>query len=505
MKHPAVEMRNITKKFDGKYANDGIDFSASWGRIHALIGENGAGKSTLMKILYGVYAPDNGSIAVDGKSVSIHSPHDAIQLGIGMVHQQFMLIQQFSAIENIILGNEPQKHGIIDIAKGIDTVKKICEQLDIDIDLNSHISEMPVSSMQKVEIIKMIYRGGKILILDEPTSILPPAETAALYKLLKQMASNGLCIILITHKLEDVIDNTDDVTVLRQAKLAALMQTSQTNSAELASLMVGSEKLSAPSSEYQRETTNSLKEILQIRDLSSKASTGYKQIDAVDMTIYSGEIVGIAGVDGNGQQQLLESIMGLRQSDGHIIFDGQDMADMSVDGRMDVGMSYVPENLNDAVIKDFNVKENAILGLHRDKGLYRHGLILDKEVELNAERIVRDYDISVSSLDMDVRYMSGGNIQKLMIGRAMTSNPKLLMMSQPTRGLDINTSLHVYDMLTDLVSKGSAVLMVSYDLDEILKICTRILVLYKGKIVKEFDRENANKDIIGAYMVGALR
>lgn len=496
-----VEMHNITKHFPGILANDNVDFSAKQGEIHALIGENGAGKSTLMKILYGIYQPDFGEIKINGESVSISSPHDAISHGIGMVHQKFMLVQGFTAIENIILGQEPSSLGHIDIKKAEKDVHDICARMSLDVNLNSHISDMSVSSMQKVEILKALYRNAEILILDEPASILAPKEAESLFDMLRHMASEGLCVILISHKLSDVMAYSDRITVLRQGKLAAAMKTSETTTEELTRHMIGADI------EIQQEHPNRhLSEntpVLEVRNLIVKGNSGNTSVDSVSFTINSGDLVGIAGVDGNGQQELAEALIGLRASSGSIVYDGKDMSKTSTAFRIDSGMSYIPENPEDAIASILSIRENSILGYHRNLPFTRHSMIDIQASKLHSESLIDDYAIAASDIDMQAKNLSGGNLQKLIVGRALSMKPRILIAAQPTRGLDVNAATDIHHRFIKAASEGMAVLVISNDLDELLKICTKVMVMYKGRVVRTFSIEEATKESIGSYMVGA--
>lgn len=498
----AVEMLNITKRFPGVLANDGVDFRASWGEIHALIGENGAGKSTLMKALYGIYRPDSGVIRIDGKPASITSPRDAIRHGIGMVHQKFMLALAFTALENIILGQEPTGAGRIDYRAAEANVMDICIRMGLSINLRSRMSDMSVSSMQKVEILKALYRGARILILDEPTSILAPQEAERLFMMLRRMASESMCIILISHKLSDVMAYSHSVTVLRNGKLEASVRTLAVTPDGLARHMIGADARVAVTSAPMPMDEKS--PILEVRGLCVKGASGNVAVDSAGFDIRPGDILGVAGVDGNGQQELVEALMGLRMSTGSIVYDGQDMARTSVAGRIDSGMSYIPENPESAVVPDFTLAENVMLGYHRDKPFCTMGIMNPRAAARHAETIISGYDISATGIDMHARFMSGGSQQKLIIGRALESKPRLLILSQPTRGLDVSATADVHRRLLNAAASGAGIFMISYDLDEILAISARIMVMYEGRIAKIMNRSEATKESIGAYMVGAL-
>ncbi|MHB1455729.1 MAG: ABC transporter ATP-binding protein [Armatimonadota bacterium] len=489
------------KHFPGILANDNVDFSARQGEIHALIGENGAGKSTLMKILYGVYQPDSGYIMIKGESVSISSPHDAISYGIGMVHQKFMLVQAFTALENIILGQEPSSLGHIDIRKAEKVVHDICTRMSLDVNLNSRISDMSVSSMQKVEILKALYRNAEILIMDEPASILAPKEAESLFDMLRHMASEGLCVILISHKLSDVMAYSDRITVLRQGKLAAAMKTGETTVDVLTRRMIGADKEMQQDHANLHHTEN--KPVLEVHNLSVKGNSGNTPVDSVSFTINSGDLVGIAGVDGNGQQELVEALMGLRSSSGSIVYDGNDMSKTTTAYRIDSGLSYIPENPEDAIAAILSIHENSILGYHRNPPFTRHGMIDIQASKQHSDSLIDDYAIAASDIDMQAKNLSGGNLQKLIVGRVLSMKPRVLIAAQPTRGLDVNAAADIHHRFIKAASEGMAILVISNDLDEILKICTKVMVIYKGQIARTFSIEEATKESIGSYMVGA--
>lgn len=499
----AVEMRGIVKAFRDVVANQDVDFSAYWGEVHALVGENGAGKSTLMNILYGIHKPDSGTIYIDGKEATISSPQDALRYGIGMVHQQFMLVERFTALENLILGKEPVRSGVIDKGYASQTINNICTQMKLNVNIDTHVSNMSVSSKQKIEIIKAIYRGAKILILDEPTSILSPQESMELFMMLREMAKNGMCIIFISHKLGDVMEYSDRVTVLRKGRHIATMPAHDMSIDQLARLMVGTE-VSIPTprniSSAGREKT-----VLKIESLTVMNDKGAIAVDAADLDVKAGEIVGIAGVDGNGQQELVEAAIGIRKGYGHIVYDGIDVIDLPVNERLSMGISYIPEDPESSIIKEFSVVENAILGLHCGDKFCRWGTIDYNAAREFSRKLIDRYNIDAGSLDMAVGHLSGGNMQKLIIARALESCMRLLFACQPTRGLDVSASAYVYDRFFDAAENGVGILLISHDLDELLLLSNRIAVMYKGKVVKVFNRNEATKELIGMYMVGAAQ
>ncbi|MHB1000094.1 MAG: ABC transporter ATP-binding protein [Armatimonadota bacterium] len=503
MQASAVEMVDITKSFPGILANDRVRFSAGWGEVHALIGENGAGKSTLMKVLYGMYKPDSGEIRVDGKTTVIASPHDAINLGIGMVHQKFMLVQAFTALENIILGMEPSRKGRIDYRSAESAIRDICTKLNLEIDLNSKVCDLSVSSQQKIEILKALYRRAHILILDEPSSILAPQEAENLFLMLRKMAREGMCVILISHKLSDVMKYTDRVTVMRQGRSIDSMRTGTTSAGQLARMMVGADTAEVYAGD--RASTADHLPVLAVRDLVVTDNAGKRVVDSADFNIYSGEILGVAGVDGNGQRELAEALAGLRKASGSIRFGETELAGLSVRERLDCGIAYIPEDPVHAVVPDFTITENSILGSHGHPPFVSKGMIDGRAAESHAEEIIGEFNVKASGTDMPVRLLSGGNQQKLVLGRTLTRKPKLIIASQPTRGLDINAAADIHRRLLDAASpeSGTGILLISYDLDEILAVSDRIMVMYKGRIVRILDRDQADRETIGALMLGA--
>ena len=494
----AVEMLGITKQFPGVLANDKVDFRTAWGEVHALIGENGAGKTTLMNILYGLHHPDSGEIRVSGQTVEIVTPRDAIAQGIGMVHQHFMLVPAFTALENIILGAEPTKQGRTDYHSAEAKVRDICERFSLHVDLKLKVADLSVSAQQKVEILKALYRNARILILDEPTSVLAPQEAESLFDMLRRMASEGMCIILISHKLQDVMSYSDRVTVLRQGKSIVCMETAYTNPEELAKLMVGT-KMKAVSQEGR--TPSEGPPILTVRDLSIIRDSGVPAVDSISFEVHPGEILGIAGVDGNGQRELAEALVGLRKSSGGILLEGRELLGLDVQRRLQAGIAYVPEDRRFAMIFDCSVQENAVLGMHR--GFARRGMLNLDAIRAHASALIERFDVRTSGTGTAARHLSGGNQQKLVLGRALCREPRLLIACQPTRGLDVNAASEVHRHLLAECGRGAGVLLISYDLDEILSLSDRILVMYQGRVAGILSRGEANRENVGALMVGA--
>ena len=501
MEVPAVEMLGITKRFPGVIANDQVGFSARWGEIHALIGENGAGKTTLMNILYGLLPADSGAIKIFGQEVRITTPRQAISLGIGMVHQHFMLVQAFTVLENIILGAEPVRLGRTDYREARTRVKGLCARFQLEIDINARVGGLSVSSQQKVEILKALYRNARLLILDEPASVLAPQEAESLFRMLRGMASEGMCIILISHKLHEVMTYTDRVTVLRQGKSVACMETASTNPDELAGLMVGAGSRETPPK--TAETPILEPSVLVVEDLSVMRDSGLPAVNSISLEVSRGKIVGIAGVDGNGQRELAEALIGLRPATGSARLGRLQLLGLSVRQRLDAGIAYIPEDRRFAVMPDACIEDNAILGRHWSPAFARSGFLKQGAVRSHANALIDKYDIRAGRPEMPVRYLSGGNQQKLVLGRALSGEPRLLIACQPTRGLDVNAAAEVRDHLRAECARGAGVLLISYDLDEILDLSDRIIVMLRGGMVGALRRQEANREILGALMVGA--
>jgi general nucleoside transport system ATP-binding protein len=515
---PIIQMANITKQFPGGVlANDDVSLSVAEGTLHAVIGENGAGKSTLMSILFGRIQLDSGRILLRGEDVKIESPAKAISLGLGMVTQHTTLIPALSVLENIILGNEPGS--VIDRRTAISKVTGIAEQLGIDVDWQASAGSLSVAAQQKVEIIKALTRGARILILDEPTATLAPQEAKALFDLLHSLADSGTTILFITHKLSEVLAHSLRVTVLRGGRTVGERDTTETYSEELLAMMIGQRaacpsvplggeapSLSGlPTPPYQLRPSNSpLVPTLQVKNITVLNDRRAQALRAVSLEVFPGEIVGVAGVDGSGQRELAEAIVGLRAvRSGAILLDGADISGASVAGRMRKGISYIPEDRRrEGLILDFTIAENLLLGRQRDKG-FGGGVILSKELGAQGgDLAVHDHRIRAAGGNVPARTLSGGNQQKVVIARALQGKPRLLVAMQPTRGLDVEAARFVYETLRSAQEEGLAILLFSLDLDEIMEISDRIAVMYNGGIAGALDRKDATVDDIGRLMVG---
>jgi len=500
----AVEMKNITVTFPGVIANDNINFSLKKGEIHGLLGENGAGKSVLMKTLYGMHGPKKGEILVNGNEMKIDSPATAIKLGIGMVHQHFMLVPHLTVVENIILGRELTNNKFfIDMKRAIEEVSIFCEQYNLCIELESPIYTLTVGMQQRVEILKTLYRGADILILDEPTAVLAPQETEELFKAIQKLKDNGKTIVFISHKLKEVLQICDKVTVLRKGKVVGTVKTSETNQNELAIMMVGRKVKQS----YIKEQTKQDKIILKIENLEAFNDRGIPALKGINLNVNSSQILGIAGVQGNGQTELVEVITGLRKAKkGRILLNEENITKKTPKDRIKMGISHIPEDRQKrGLILDFSVLENLILG-SQDIPPFSNDKIRIDSTNTNkfAEKKIEDFSIKTPDKDTKVRYLSGGTQQRLVVAREFSKNPRLIIAAQPTRGLDIGATEYVHSKLIKMRDKGSAILLISVDLDEILMLSDKIAVIYEGKIVAIKDPNEISRSEIGLLMAGAI-
>lgn len=497
----ALELQGITKRFPLVLANDNISLTVRWGSVHALCGENGAGKSTLMKIVYGAQPPTSGQIVVDGQPVTFSDPSDAIKQGIGMVFQHFMLVEPLTVTENVILGSEPTKGGAIDYAAARKRVAELIQQFNFGLDPDAKIEDLPVGQQQKVEILKTLYRGARILILDEPTAVLTPSETEELFNFLKgQYAAAGNAVIFISHKLHEVLHISDTISVIRDGKMIGSIPAAGATTETLASMMVGREvtlkvnKLPAQVGEVA----------LDLQNVVVAGQHGKNSVDNVSFQVRAGEIVGIAGVEGNGQSQLVEAITGLRRvSSGHILYAGKEAH--GVRGVGAAGVSHVPEDRNErGLVLDMTTAENFILG-EQDLAPFAGplGILKLDTIEENARTLAEEYDVRPRSTTLPAGRYSGGNAQKIIVAREMRKNPRILVASQPTRGVDIGAIEFIHAQIVAARDKGLAVLLISADLGEVMNLSDRILVMYEGKAVGEMDAATATETELGLMMTGS--
>lgn len=496
----AVEMKQIRKEFPATLANDCVDFTAYKGEIHALLGENGAGKSTLMNILTGVLKPDRGTISIHGKQVSMRSPGDALNLGIGMIYQHFKLVKPFTVAENIVLGMDRVK--ILKTRELEKQVKELSEEYKIKINPSSAIWQLSIGEQQRVEILKILYRKADILILDEPTAVLTPDEVKELFGTLKNMAERGCTIIFITHKMNEVMEYADRITVLRDGRLVKAVKKEETTEAELAQLMVGREI-----SMGRRNTKNTTREevVLKARDISVLNDKKLKAVDRLSFDLYAGEILGVAGVSGNGQKELMEALAGLRCLEGgQISINGKDCTNASVRQRIQMGEAFIPEDrYGFALVKTMTVTENASFKCYRNPSFCRHGVIHYKKLEEQAKRFIEDFHIKVGGTKSLVQSMSGGNAQKLILARETAEQPSVILASYPVRGLDIQATESIHKILVEEKNRGAGVLLVSEDLDEIFQLSDRVAVMYEGKFMGILPVEQVDLKQIGMAMAGA--
>ena len=495
-----IEMKGITKIFPGTIANEDVNFDLLQGETHVLLGENGAGKTTLMNVLYGLYQPEKGEILVAGKVEKILGPNDAIRFGIGMVHQHFMLVSNFTVAENIVLGAEPKKGLKLDLKKAIADVKELSEKYGFAIDPTSVIEDITVGQQQKVEILKALYRGANILILDEPTAVLTPQEIKELGIIIRNLEKEGKSVILITHKLKEVMSMSDRVTILRRGKITGTVNTKDTSIDQLAELMVG-RKVNLV---IDKKEANAGKELLLVEKLCAKDQRGISVVKDLDLTVKSGEIFGIAGVDGNGQSELVEVLTGLRKPlSGKIILNNKDIFGKSPREITEDGISHIPEDRHKrGLILKYSLYENSVLGMHKNKP-FSKGLIMNyKAIREHCQKLIKDFDIRTPNDEVDASSLSGGNQQKLIAAREITKDPQLLIASQPTRGLDVGAIEYIHKRLVDERDRGKAVLLVSLELDEIMALSDRIGVIYDGNIVAVMDRKDATENKLGILMAG---
>ena len=498
-----LELRNITKRFGDVVANNGVNILVKPGTIHAIVGENGAGKSTAMRIAYGFYTADSGEILVDGQVRDIKSPHDAIALGIGMVHQHFMLVETMTVAENIVLGAEPGSAVALDLNNAALQIRTLSEEFKLAVNPNEPVEHLSVGQQQRVELLKALYRHARLLILDEPTAVLTPLEVEEFFAILRRMRGQGKTVIIITHKLPEVLAISDEVTVMRDGKVVGRVQTKDTNAAELARLMVGREVLLR----VEKTDPKVGRPELTVKSLSVATSNGTKRVKDVSFEVRRGEIVGIAGVEGNGQTELVEALAGLvdvSQLSGEIRFEEKNITGLGARTRRELGIAHIPEDRHRrGLLLDFSVAENSILGVHYRKPIvaYAGDVFLDETaIQKRAAEIIEAFDVRPTNPTLPARVLSGGNQQKLIIGREFRVDPKLLLVSQPTRGVDIGAIEFIHRQIVGLRDAGCAVLLVSAELDEVTSLSDRLLIIHEGRIAGEVDPKVATLEEIGLLM-----
>ena len=500
--NPAVHLDGITKRFPGVVANDDVDLAVERGSVHALLGENGAGKTTLMNVLYGLYEPTEGTVRLDGEPQSFDSPRDAIDAGIGMIHQHFMLVDPMTVWENVVLGNEPKRWGglRVDRAAAREAVVELSERYGFDVDPDATIADISVGEQQRVEILKALYRGADVLIMDEPTAVLTPQEVDELYGVFEELTEQGKTIIFISHKLGEALSAADDITVLRDGVNVGTVASADVTREELAEMMVGREVLMDPETTPQEPGDR----VLEVTGLSVDDDRGVEAVSDLSFGLRAGEILGVAGVDGNGQSQLVEAITGLRESSsGEIRYRGEPMAGRTRRDRIDRGMAFIPEDRQErGLVMSYDLTENAILGSQHDPPFARGGRLNWRAAREHAESVIEQYDVRPPDAEAEAESLSGGNQQKFIVGREFERDPTLVVATHPTRGVDIGSTEFLHDRLLELRSEGKAVLLVSSKLDEVQGLSDRLAVMHEGEFTGIVDPATVTEEEIGLLMAG---
>jgi simple sugar transport system ATP-binding protein len=495
-----LEMRGVTKTFGSVKANDDVSLALRRGEILGLLGENGAGKSTLMKILYGLYAPDSGEIFVDGERAEIRNPNDAVRLGIGMVHQHFTLIPPLTVAENIVLGAEPRKGGRLDLERAIRETQALSERYGLRVDPRAKVANLSVGVQQRVEILKALYREARILVLDEPTAVLTPQETEDLFGVIRELVADGLSVILITHKLGELLGVSDEITIIRDGKAVETVPAEGTSERELARLMVGREVLLR----VEKEATKAGSVRLAAENLTVRGVTGEVAVEGLSLEVRGGEILGIAGVDGNGQVELAEALAGTRRSEGgRVLFDGEDVTPLGANGRQEKGLAYVPEDRREkGLVQDFSLAENNALKTYDEPPFSsRFGWIFPNRMRQRAAENLKAYDVRPADPEARAGSLSGGNQQKAILARELSGDPGIIIAAQPTRGVDVGAIEFIHRRLLEERAKGKAILLISLELDEVRSLSDRVVVMYAGRIVGEVAPDAPDEEM-GLLMAG---
>jgi simple sugar transport system ATP-binding protein len=497
---PVLSMRGITKAFGDNIANDHIDLDLYRGEVHGLLGENGAGKSTLMNILYGLYKADSGSIMLNGEPANIAKPSDAVAAGIGMVHQHFMLVPTLTAAENVVLGAEPSHGGLLDRDAISQSVRELSERYGLRVDPDARVGDLSVGLQQRVEVLKALYRDARILVLDEPTAVLTPQETSELFDVLRDFVDQGLSIILITHKLGELLGVSERITVIRDGKVIDTVVASQTDERQLATLMVGREVVL----QVERSPTRPGDVRLEARGLKVLGITGAQAVKGVDLTVRGGEVLAVAGVDGNGQVELAEALAGIRPvTAGTVHIDGQDVTELGAEARSDGGLAYIPEDrAGKGLVRDFTLAENFVLKRYDHSPYSSSGWLRGTAISRFARERIKAFDVRPANEQATAGSLSGGNQQKAIVARELEGEPSVLIANQPTRGVDVGAIEFIHKQLLAARDRGAAVLLISLELDEILQIADRIVVLFDGRIVGEVACEAATDEQLGLWMAG---
>ena len=507
MNAPHLEVRGLTKRFDAVVANDGVDLSIPRGSVHAIVGENGAGKTTLVRIVYGLEQPDSGQILIHGEAARIHSPHAAIARGIGMVQQHFQLIPGLSALENLVLGVEPRRGGLLDRGEALRRGKRLAERLRVRIDWDAPVGRLSVGARQRLEIMRLLYRDAQLLIFDEPTTVLTPGEVEDLFAVLRDLAADGRTIVFISHKLGEVLAIADWVTVMRRGRAVATVHAAETDAGQLAGMMVGDPglvlALEQPSA---RVTQATLGEPMLALEACSVAGDGDRRLlDGVSLEIRAGEILGIAGVEGNGQRELIDVALGFRSPDtGRVLLGGKDATRQSVRWRRRVGLAYVPEDRNSEGLDLQGPITRSSIALRYDRApIAEHGIIDGAAAHTYSADLIRRYDVVAAGAHAPVRSLSGGNAQRLVVGRELDEARLVLVAAHPSRGVDVKGTAFIHEQLLELRDRGAAILLISEELTELVRLSDRIAVVYEGRIVGTFDRGAIDIHRLGRLMTGA--
>jgi general nucleoside transport system ATP-binding protein len=503
----ALEVRNITKRFPGVLANDRVNFDLRQGEIHALLGENGAGKSTLMNVVYGLYTPDEGTISVDGTGslhpVEIRTPLDAIRIGIGMVHQHFMLVPVFTVAENIILGDEVTKGPSLDLRRARQKITQLSQDYGLEVDPDAVVEDLPVGVQQRVEIVKALYRQAKILVLDEPTAVLTPQEVEDLFRIMHQLTERGVSIIFITHKLKEVLAVSDRITVMRRGQVVGTVTPTETSEQKLAAMMVGREVLL----QVDKGPATPGEVVLDVQGLSVQDERKMEIVRQVSFQVCSGEILGVAGVQGNGQTELVEALTGLRAYvSGQLTLAGKQMPVLNPRALVEAGQGHIPEDRHKhGLVLPYSIADNEVLCTYYQapfaKGVQRN----NQAVMENAERLIAQFDVRAPSPNVTTGNLSGGNQQKVIVARELSRPIRLLVANQPTRGLDVGSIEYIHSQIVAMRDQGAGVLLVSAELDEIMSLSDRIIVMYRGQIVATMNADQANKEELGLLMAGSSK
>ncbi|WP_128478006.1 ABC transporter ATP-binding protein [Halorussus pelagicus] len=500
----AVHLQGITKRFPGVIANDEVTLEVEEGSVHALLGENGAGKTTLMNVLYGLYQPEGGTVNLHGEPREFETPRDAIDAGVGMIHQHFMLVDTLTTAENIVLGHEPRKWGglAMDRQQAREDVRELSERYGFDVDPTARVEDVSVGVQQRVEILKALYGGADVLILDEPTAVLTPQEVEDLFGVFDELAGEDKTIIFITHKLGEAMEAADDITVLRDGRNVGSVDADATNREELAELMVGREVLLEADKDHVEPGDVGLS----VSNLRVTDGRGVEQVSGVDITAREGEVFGIAGVDGNGQSELVEAITGLTTPEsGTVSMDGRDVTDLSRRERIDAGMAYVPEDRQErGLVMDFDLVENGLLGSQHTSEFAEGGRVDWDYTRGHAEDIIEEYDVRPPNADAESKSLSGGNQQKFVVGREFARDPEVVVASHPTRGVDVGSIEFIHERILDLRRAGKSILLVSSKLDEVQQLSDRLGVMHEGEIVDVVDPDRVTEEELGLLMAGQI-